>query len=62
MFAYMLQVNVTPVDLALNARFPYSYWSISDKKTYCEPPDELMTRFSSFLTYHSSWNRGAFEI
>jgi AP endonuclease-1 len=24
------------MDLALKARFPHSYWSISDKKTYCE--------------------------
>jgi hypothetical protein len=33
---YLVQVNNVPVDLALNARFPYSYWSISNKKTYCE--------------------------
>ncbi|KAJ6623497.1 Endonuclease/exonuclease/phosphatase [Mycena sp. CBHHK59/15] len=28
------KVNNVPVDLALQARFPHSYWSISDKKTY----------------------------
>ncbi|KAJ7087841.1 Endonuclease/exonuclease/phosphatase [Mycena epipterygia] len=30
------KVNNEPMDLALKARFPHSYWSISDKKTYCE--------------------------
>jgi len=28
------KVNNEPMDLALKARFPHSYWSISDKKTY----------------------------
>ncbi|KAK7020450.1 DNA-lyase [Favolaschia claudopus] len=28
------KVNNEPVDLALKARFPHWYWSISDKKTY----------------------------
>ncbi|KAF7363609.1 DNA-(apurinic or apyrimidinic site) lyase [Mycena sanguinolenta] len=28
------KVNNEPVDLALKARYPYWYWSISDKKTY----------------------------
>lgn len=29
------QVNDEPVDPALTSRFPYRYWSISEKKTYC---------------------------
>lgn len=29
------QVNSEPVDAALGDRYPYQYWSISDKKTYC---------------------------
>ena len=29
------QVNDEPVDPALSNRFPYRYWSISEKKTYC---------------------------
>lgn len=28
------QVNDVPVDPALDARYPYAYWSISAKKTY----------------------------
>ena len=32
------QVNNEPVDPALTSRFPYRYWSISEKKTYCMPP------------------------
>lgn len=30
------KVNNEPVDPALTKRFPYRYWSISDKKTYCK--------------------------
>lgn len=30
------KVNNEPVDPDLTARFPYRYWSISEKKTYCK--------------------------
>jgi AP endonuclease 1 len=29
------QVNDEPADPSLANRFPYRYWSISEKKTYC---------------------------
>ena len=29
------QVNDEPIDPALSSRFPYRYWTISEKKTYC---------------------------
>jgi hypothetical protein len=29
------QVNDEPVDPTLTSRFPYRYWLISEKKTYC---------------------------
>ncbi|KAI9511125.1 Endonuclease/exonuclease/phosphatase [Russula earlei] len=31
------KVNDEPADPALTSRFPYRYWSISEKKTYCMP-------------------------
>jgi hypothetical protein len=40
----LCQVNNEPVDLALKARYPHWYWSISDKKTYCK------TRLFAFST------------
>jgi AP endonuclease-1 len=46
-----LQVNNEPADPALTSRFPYRYWSISEKKTYCmsTSPGRLGSQLFIFL-------------